>query len=127
VGTPGLSTRQLRYQCRDCFEYVGGSQRHSLATPDTPEVDPASLVLRDEKREEQRAQWRQRVDEMLRKEAREDEEWWARYCAHLASDKWQALRQLVFKRDNGICQGCYSAPATQVHHRTYKNMGDEFL
>jgi 5-methylcytosine-specific restriction endonuclease McrA len=127
VGAPGLSTRQLRYQCRDCFEYVGGSQRHALAASDTPEVDPASLVLRDEKREAQRARGRQLYDEWMAKPAQQDAEWWTRYDAHLASDRWQELRRLVFKRDNGICQGCYTAPATQVHHLTYKNVCDEFL
>jgi 5-methylcytosine-specific restriction endonuclease McrA len=127
VGTPGLSTRQLRYQCGDCFEFVGGSQRHSLASPDTPEVDPASLALRDQKREERWAQARQRYNEWEQEQAQKDGEWWDQYNEHLASEKWQALRQLVFKRDQGICQGCYAAAATQVHHLTYKNVGDEFL
>jgi 5-methylcytosine-specific restriction endonuclease McrA len=57
-----LSVRQLRYQCLDCGQQVGGAQRHSLASPDTPDID---------------------VDRLKR--------------------------------------------ATQVHHTTYKHVGNEFL
>jgi 5-methylcytosine-specific restriction endonuclease McrA len=120
VGTPGVSTRQLRYQCTQCFEFIGGAQKHALATPDTPEVDPNTLVIRDEV-------WaKKRVDWALERE-QQSEEWWARYNDYLATDKWQKLRQLVFRRDGGICQGCYAAPATQVHHLTYKHVCNEFL
>jgi hypothetical protein len=69
-----------------------------LAAPDTPEVDPATLVLRDQKREEERARGRQLCDEIMARAAQQDAEWWARYDAYLTSDKWRALRQLVFKR-----------------------------
>jgi 5-methylcytosine-specific restriction endonuclease McrA len=124
VGTVGVSTRQLRYQCNDCFEYVGGAQRHVLATPDTPEVDPNTLIIRDERREEYWA--KQRVDWALEQD-QQSEGWWRRYNEYLATEKWRNLRQLVFQRDDGICQGCYAAPATQVHHLTYKHVCNEFL
>jgi hypothetical protein len=118
VGTPGVSTRQLRYQCDHCFEYVGGSQRHALAAPNTPEIDPNTLMLRDERREQEREKFREERNRWERERAQKDAEWWQLYNEYLASDKWRKLRQLVFERDNGICQGCYSAPATQVHHLT---------
>jgi 5-methylcytosine-specific restriction endonuclease McrA len=127
VGTPGVSTRQLRYQCCDCFEYVGSSQRHALAVPSTPEVDPTTLILRDERREREREKFREEWNRWEREQFQRDAEWWQHYNEYLASDKWQKLRQLVFHRDNGICQGCYNAPATQVHHLTYKNVRSEFL
>jgi hypothetical protein len=127
VGTPGVSTRQLRYQCQHCWEYVGGSQRHALATPDTPEVDPNQLIIRDERRERKWLQGRQEFTKWEQARQQEDEDWWRRYNEYLETDKWRKLRQLVFQRDNGICQGCYAAPATQVHHLTYKNVCNEFL
>ena len=34
-----ISVRQLRYQCLDCGQQVGGGLRHALASPDTPDVD----------------------------------------------------------------------------------------
>jgi hypothetical protein len=138
VGTPGVSTRQLRYQCQDCFEYVGGAQRHALATPHTPEVDPNTLKLRDEARErrwgreptlgdDELAENLERMRQHQQRRAQKDEDWWRRCNEYLTTDKWRELRQLVFQRDNGICQGCYAAPATQVHHLTYKNVCNEFL
>lgn len=45
----------------------------------------------------------------------------------LKSEKWKELRQLVMKRCGGICEGCGKEPAVQVHHATYKHLGNEFL
>jgi 5-methylcytosine-specific restriction endonuclease McrA len=124
VGTLGVSTRQLRYQCRECFEYVGGSQRHALATPDTPEVDPASLVARDQYRERRWRRYRAEWDQGIREQ---DEEWWRRYDEYLSTDEWHQRRRLVLERDGGICQNCRAARATQAHHLSYRNVGNEFL
>lgn len=49
------------------------------------------------------------------------------YTAHIRSSKWAELRQRIFKRSDGICEGCGIAKATQVHHTSYDNLGDEFL
>jgi 5-methylcytosine-specific restriction endonuclease McrA len=54
--------------------------------------------------------------------------WRKRYYAHLASPKWQALRDQVIKRDKGLCVDCKKPPRRpQVHHLTYERMGDEHL
>jgi 5-methylcytosine-specific restriction endonuclease McrA len=95
-----------------------------LATPNTPEIDPSTLKIRDEMREEKWA--KQRVDRALERD-QQSEEWWRRYNEYLATEEWRNLRQLVFRRDDGICQGCYAAPATQVHHLTYEHVCNEFL
>jgi 5-methylcytosine-specific restriction endonuclease McrA len=124
VGTPGVSTRQLRYQCRDCFEYVGGSQRHALATADTPEIDPNTLVIRDERREER---WQRRRTEWDHEAQQRNEEWWQWYDNYLLTDEWHRRRRLVLERDGGICQNCRAARATQAHHLSYRNVGNEFL
>jgi 5-methylcytosine-specific restriction endonuclease McrA len=124
VGTPGFSTRQLRYQCPDCFEFLGSSQRHTLATPDTPEIDPNTLVLRNERREREREKWSGRWEELR---LQQDAEWWSRYNEYLATDEWKELRKLVLARDENLCQGCREHKATQVHHLTYRNAGHEFL
>jgi 5-methylcytosine-specific restriction endonuclease McrA len=57
----------------------------------------------------------------------EHDEWWARYYAHLASEKWKALRAKVIEREGGLCQGCRAARAVHVHHLTYRHLGDEPL
>ena len=48
------------------------------------------------------------------------------YEQHLASEAWAELRIRVFRRDGGLCQGCLNAPATDLHHLTYHDFGDEF-
>lgn len=50
-----------------------------------------------------------------------------KYADYLQSDKWKAIRLKVLKRDNNLCQGCLEATATDVHHITYANLGDELM
>jgi hypothetical protein len=50
----------------------------------------------------------------------------AAYSAYLLSTEWRALRGKVILRANGMCEGCLSAPATEVHHLTYKHIYKEF-
>jgi 5-methylcytosine-specific restriction endonuclease McrA len=76
--------------------------------------------------------WRQREFEAR---ATADAEWWDRYYRHVGggpkrypmSEKWRVLRQRVFHRSRGLCDGCGVNQATQVHHRSYDHLGDEFL
>jgi len=56
-----------------------------------------------------------------------DSSWNEAYDEYLASDKWARLREKVMTRSAGICEGCLEAPATEVHHLTYKHLGDELL
>lgn len=56
-----------------------------------------------------------------------DAAWRARYEAHLRSAHWARLRQLVFEREAGLCQGCRSTNGSEVHHMNYRRMGNELL
>ena len=49
------------------------------------------------------------------------------YNQYIKSDKWKAIRLKVLKRDNNVCQACLEAPAQDVHHLTYCNIGDELM
>lgn len=53
--------------------------------------------------------------------------WEHHYGLYLRSQEWQDRRRLVLLRAQGICEGCRIAPAIDVHHRTYDNVGHEFL
>jgi 5-methylcytosine-specific restriction endonuclease McrA len=53
-------------------------------------------------------------------------QWRAWYDQYLLSNEWLQRRRLVLQRANGICEGCLSEPATQVHHLTYDHAGAEF-
>lgn len=49
------------------------------------------------------------------------------YQRYLQSGAWKAKRRLVRKRSNGTCELCKKRIATQAHHVTYENLGDEPL
>lgn len=53
-------------------------------------------------------------------------EWRKWYNEYLDSEEWQVKRSLVLKRDNYRCYTCGNR-ATDVHHISYKNLGDEPL
>ncbi len=76
------------------------------------EAVPADWDLQDRTREAHRAQKRQ--------------PWWDWYSTYLSSPAWADKRREVLTRDRNKCLRC-SAPATQVHHMTYQNVGYENL
>lgn len=47
-------------------------------------------------------------------------DFWERYTPYLRSQRWHIMRNLVLKRDAGLCQSCLSRKATQVHHLSYR-------
>ena len=53
--------------------------------------------------------------------------WWENYRTYLGTDEWQEKRRQVLTRDKSICQMCYASRAVQVHHLSYKHLGDEPL
>ena len=54
-------------------------------------------------------------------------EWFDDYGVYLRSAGWQELRQKVFRRARGLCEGCADRPPTEVHHLTYEHVKSEFL
>lgn len=56
---------------------------------------------------------------------REAGDWWAAYAAYLESPEWEAKRALALERARHWCEDCSERRATQVHHRSYRNVGDE--
>lgn len=53
--------------------------------------------------------------------------WFKQYDKYLESPAWKAKRQKVLQRAKGVCEGCGDRPPAQVHHLTYKHVGNEFL
>jgi hypothetical protein len=49
------------------------------------------------------------------------------YILYLQSEEWKSKRLLVLERDKWICQSCKISKATEVHHLTYINLGNENL
>lgn len=51
----------------------------------------------------------------------------ADYAKYLRSGAWAKKRRLVLERCGGLCEGCGSDNATEVHHLTYEHVQNEFL
>ena len=109
----GESQKQLRYQCFDCGCLNGKAIAHSKAKPNTELVDFEAL-------DRYHREYQERYDQF-----RQDRK--TRYAEYLDSDQWRALRERVFRRAGGTCEGCGLHPATQVHHLTYAHIFSEFL
>ena len=125
IGSSGypLLQRQLRWQCQSCGCLLSNAVSHSLARPDTPDVNMEILTgfLDSGQRYAQNA-----IDQKAAR-ARYTAELKERYAEYLESPEWRDKRRLVMFRAAGICEGCRLKPATQVHHLTYQNIGEEFL
>jgi 5-methylcytosine-specific restriction endonuclease McrA len=49
------------------------------------------------------------------------------YAAYISSPQWQAKRADVLARDRYECQTCCTTDSLEVHHRHYRNFGNEAL
>lgn len=101
------------HQCLDCGEPVGNPQRQTGTAPAFDEV--------------MRSTWEQRRTQMREQtKAQESERWWIFYRQYMSSPEWFALRDKVLARDNHLCRGCLESRATEVHHASYRHIGQEF-
>lgn len=92
----------------------------------------AITVIDEAKRERVEEEYRDRRSEGLRTianraAARQQVDRRSEYADYLDSSEWRARRRLVLERCDGICEGCRTAQADEVHHLTYQHVGREFL
>lgn len=116
------------FQCQYCGEWA--RKRKDFFGSDLPSVQFSTEIKnrfrsdRSDSFNELVAIWNE-VRETKR--TAESSEWWDRYDAHLSSEVWREKREAVLLRDGHLCQGCLSRKAEEVHHLTYKNLGNELL
>ena len=65
-----------------------------------------------------------RKQDQTRDVNKESRKYW--YQCYLLSEQWKTRRSAVMARDNHMCQYC-GGEATEVHHLTYENIGNEPL
>jgi 5-methylcytosine-specific restriction endonuclease McrA len=121
-----IASGQITYwhQCQTCGRFPGNAVRKP---DDADRIPDADATLQD-RYEAQRAAERQEIEQRhVRIQKRDRANWWRWYTEYLDSPAWQSLRRAVMDRAQGICEGCRSRPATEVHHLTYDNVGNEFL
>ena len=52
---------------------------------------------------------------------------WSEKQEYLKSIHWKQLRRIVLMRDNNTCKQCGCTKSLNVHHITYKRLGDESI
>ena len=71
---------------------------------------------------------RKTIEDMVKREQEKlDATRRRRYDNYLDGPDWKEKREAVIARANGICEGCGKGKATEAHHLTYDDFGDEFL
>ena len=115
---------QLREQCSACGKLCGPAKKQNGPTAAVLDADPS--IERNYQRDRQ-----VRYDDIIRKHVRlqseHDGEWWEKYSQYLLSATWSEKRKKVMARARGICEGCLEGAATQVHHKTYSHVFNEFM
>ena len=110
---------QIVYQCLTCGRAATNAiAKSSVRNADSlPDWDEAAQERYNVRHEVQRLTERQQ----------EKQAWLQLHNIYLRSPEWRKRRALVMARANGICEGCRSNTATQVHHLTYDHWKCEFL
>lgn len=72
------------------------------------------------------------ADESRTKKKSPVNDWWDIYDIYIKSVHWSIKRNIVLaraKNEEGIpiCEACGQSQAIQVHHLTYRNLGNEYL
>lgn len=113
--------QQVWRQCLSCGASIGTAIKHATLS----QSELSSLEVWDETLAKTRSELFSQAYEMRKQE--KDAAWWAWYEAYLNSPAWKVKRDAALKRDHYHCQGCLEKPATQVHHLTYRHVGNELL
>lgn len=118
---------QVRMYCTHCKHLVGSALKQ---IPNDDLLDLMDQKFFNNRYEEQQTKIqklingeKKRIERFKKSEPKTTK---IDYENYIKSEAWYAKRAKVLERDKYICQGC-GGTATQVHHKTYKNLGEEFL
>lgn len=108
---------QVKRQCRRCFWQESSPVKHNLISEPIDSL-PLRIQLNYERIWAAKTEMQQEVQDPGPKHTNE-------YLEHITSDKWRGIRARVLSRCGGICEGCLTNRATEVHHMNYLTLGDE--
>lgn len=125
-----IRSRGMHYgnQCTRCGEWVGGWIKHNEISDSEKEfIKPFDETIRENynsTRSDLYVELSKIRDEKCCAEIEKKREWYREY---LKSPEWKGKRLKVLARCGYLCEGCGIYKASQVHHLTYNNVGNEFL
>lgn len=108
---------QCKLQCQEC----GYKAPEAIKFPDNFN----SLPLLNQKKYNEFEAYESEYRTMMWEEKKKQEN--DIYKTHLGSPAWKAKRVQVMARCDGVCENCEESSATEVHHITYANFGNEKL
>lgn len=121
--TSKVGTKIFYLQCTRCGDYTRIA-KDKVTSPNSPLIQPLDEALRQN-------WWTNKSDysTKLREQSQNQERqaWFDWYNKYLSSPEWKAKRAEVLRRARGVCEGCLNQEAVQVHHLTYKRVGNEML
>ena len=130
------------YQCLVCGAELRSVGKNDPAILALTDIIPFNEQLLTEWQEQRQNYWRQqaeqrrqdylheqseRIRETEQRRNQQKADWQAWYAQYLASPERRHKRAAVLRRANGMCEGCLTRKATQVHHLTYAHVGNELL
>ena len=109
----------LGYTCDECLVKEKAKQKNQIALSfERSEQEQVEEIVTSEASEV----W------LVKKQVKKDQIAYLRnlpYKEYLLTEHWQRFRKDALKRAKYCCQLCNNADKLHVHHRTYKNLGDE--
>lgn len=111
-------------QCAVCGQAIGSAVKRPDNFDDSRLWDES---LADTYRLSREASRNEILQKHIRKQRDQTSGLSKKYSEYLKSPEWHTKRALVLKRAGNICEGCLTAAATQVHHKTYKHAFHEFM
>lgn len=121
----------IKKQCLDCGLLVGNAVKRTPETDLLPEIDEGHNPAYEATRKGEWDALRRRYVALQKSRWRgsaEGKSYFQRsHADYLTSPEWTERRSLVLDRANGLCEGCRKARASEVHHLSYRNWGNEFL
>jgi hypothetical protein len=125
-----IKTNGARFITQQCLK-CGQSSDFLISRDSFTEEQFEAMPMWDEERAKEGGhdawkRWQeQHAAEKALEQAAADAAFWEKYDLYLASPEWRRKRLLILKRDNWTCQACLIAEATDVHHHTTVNLGNE--
>jgi hypothetical protein len=114
-------------QCLRCGGQLRQVAKRDPAVLQITEKEPFDEQLPTQFSDSYKRAFELRIQQEQEEINQQNREWWRWYNQYLLTPAWKAKRKAVMERAGSLCEGCRKRKATQIHHTTYKHVGDELL